>query len=410
MVRAHPRVLLLDVPLALLVGLTTWVSLFLAKMPVGGPYGAPWEGGGPPWREPSAPPFAAVDVPPLLGVAVLVLVVAVALRRLRPLAAFLGVVLAAAVLLAWDAPFWPLCFAPALSLLALASTFPPRRYLPWTALLAPVLALGWWSAPEQDTDADRVLAQNATMTTFALVVFAVALLLGTLRRARWLAAQRIRADELRQSADAERLRIAREVHDVVGHSLSVITMQAGVALHVVDRRPDQVEESLRAIRRTGLEAMAELRAAMGVFRDGEVGTAPLAGLDRIPVVVEELRAAGRQVGLEVPDNLGEVSPTIAHAAYRIVQESLTNVGKHAGGAPAEVRLSRDGSTLVVTVADAGPALAHPPEPGHGIAGMSERARGVGGSLDVRAVPEGGVRVTARLPLQGEAGRGSGGGR
>ncbi|WP_158548093.1 sensor histidine kinase [Desertihabitans brevis] len=405
MVRAHPRVLLLDVPLALLVGATTWVSLFLAKLPVGGPYGAPWEGGGPPWREPAAPPFAVADVPPLLGVVVLALVVALALRRLRPLAAFLGVALAAAVLLAADAPFWPLCFAPALALLALASSSAPRRYLPWTALLVPVLALGWWPF-----ETEQLALGSTTSTTFALVVFAVALLLGTLHRARRLAAQRIRAEELRQSADAERLRIAREVHDVVGHSLSVITMQAGVALHVVDRRPDQVEESLRAIRRTGLEAMAELRAAMGVFRDGEVGTAPLAGLDRIPVVVEELRAAGRQVGLEVADDLGEVSPTVAHAAYRIVQESLTNVGKHAGGAPAEVRLTREGSTLVVSVVDSGPVLAHPPEPGHGIAGMTERARGVGGSLDVRAVPDGGVRVTARLPLQGDAGRGSGGGR
>nr|WP_231747518.1 sensor histidine kinase [Auraticoccus cholistanensis] len=227
---------------------------------------------------------------------------------------------------------------------------------------------------------------------------AVAALAGLLTRARRLARERARREELRQSADAERLRIAREVHDLVGHSLSVITMQAGVALHVVNRRPEQAEESLRAIRQTGLEAMAELRSTLAVFRDGGGPTEPPAGLERLPALVEQLRAAGREVDLDLPD-LGPLPPTVSHAVYRIVQESLTNVGRHAPGAAARVELRRTGRELQVAVRDRGPVRAGAPVAGHGIAGMAERARALGGTLEVGAPADGGVLVQARIPVE-----------
>jgi signal transduction histidine kinase len=199
------------------------------------------------------------------------------------------------------------------------------------------------------------------------------------------------------------MRIARDVHDVVGHSLSVITMQAGVALHVLDRRPDQVAESLEAIRTTSRQALAELRMTLEMFRDPEADgpRAPVPGLARLEELVGALRKAGRTVDVErVPPQASEPLPAaVDQAAFRIIQEALTNVVRHAETATATVRVVREPGRLVVEVADDGPARAEP-APGSGLRGMAERARAVGGTLQVTARPAGGLLVRAVLPLGG----------
>ncbi|SDD63734.1 sensor histidine kinase [Auraticoccus monumenti] len=392
--RAHPpaRRLLLDVPLALLVGAGTWFSLVVSRFTPGRAGGPPWRGDGP--RDWPDGPGPGADVPWLLALLLALVVVSLALRRVRTVPALVGVAAGTAGLLAAGASAWPLLLAPALALAALTSSRPPASWWRWTLVLVPVLVAPWWPS-----GAGRTALETASATTVALLVWVLAALAGLLGRSRRLAWRRARDEELRQSADAERLRIAREVHDLVGHSLSVITMQAGVALHVVNRRPEQAEEALRAIRRTGLDAMSELRSTLGVFR-GEQDTHPPAGVERLPTLVADLRSAGQEVALRVDPALGVVAPSVSHAVYRIVQESLTNVSRHAPAAAAEVDVRREGDVLVVEVADSGPLLtAAPPTPGHGIAGMTERARALGGTLEVAARPGGGVLVRATIPVE-----------
>jgi signal transduction histidine kinase len=222
-----------------------------------------------------------------------------------------------------------------------------------------------------------------------------------IRRTRREAVVQERDADLRRSAYEERLRIAREVHDLIGHSLSVINMQAGVALHVLDRRPEQAEESLRAIRQTSKDALAELRSTLAVFRDpGRAEpTAPEPGLGRLEHLITAMRQAGRTIELNVDEEIGNLPPTLDHTAYRIVQEALTNVVRHAGDAAAEVSIGRQGQRLLLTIIDHGPPIRSDKlAEGHGISGMRERARAVGGTLTVQPQPGGGVAVRAQLPI------------
>ena len=227
-----------------------------------------------------------------------------------------------------------------------------------------------------------------------------------LRRSRRESDRNQREQDRRRYAYEERLRIARDVHDVVGHSLSVITMQAGVALHVLDKRPDQVAESLEAIRTTSRDALAELRMTLGVFRDPSAGDAraPVPGLARLEDLVGALRKAGRTVELvrEPADDHGPLPAAVDQAAFRIIQEALTNVVRHADSAVATVRVARDPRRVVLEVADDGPARSVPVA-GNGIRGMGERARAVGGTLRIQVRSGGGVLVQAELPIAEEPG-------
>ena len=221
--------------------------------------------------------------------------------------------------------------------------------------------------------------------------------------------RRDREEDRRRTAYEERLRIAREVHDVVGHSLSVVTMQAGVALHVLDKQraagepvSPEVSASLEAIRRSSRDALAELRTTLGVFRDpaGEPRT-PTAGLDRLDDLVGALRAAGRRIDVvRTPDHQAPLPAAVDQAAFRIVQEGLTNVVRHAGEARATVRVDRDPDALVVQVSDDGPGVTRLEE-GNGIRGMRERAASLGGTVtlghrDARRLRAAG-RPAARRP-------------
>ncbi|MEU5936964.1 sensor histidine kinase [Micromonospora sp. NPDC047187] len=215
--------------------------------------------------------------------------------------------------------------------------------------------------------------------------------------ARAVVAEQRMEEEARRRATEERLRIARELHDVLGHHLSLINVQASAALH----RPDPVrsEQALTAIKQTSKETLSELRATLGALRQ-EAGPAvvPAPGLHRLGDLI---RTAARPE-LEIRTELAEtrsLPPEVDLAVYRIVQEALTNVARHARATTAVVRVRPDHDDVLVEVDDDG--IAQPGSPGSGILGMRERARALGGSLTTGAQPDGGFRVCARLPMRAD---------
>ena len=216
-------------------------------------------------------------------------------------------------------------------------------------------------------------------------------------RARALAAERRVEEEGRRRATEERLRIARELHDVLGHHLSMINVQASAALHRPD--PDRAQEALTVIKQTSKETLGELRTALGALRqDGDVPTTPAPGLDRLGDLVTTAERAGLAVRTELTEltETRALPPEVDRASYRIIQEALTNVTRHAAATVAVVRVRHDAGGVLVEVEDDGVGV--PGEPGNGILGMAERAQALGGSLDTGRRPDGGYRVCAWLPL------------
>jgi signal transduction histidine kinase len=244
------------------------------------------------------------------------------------------------------------------------------------------------------------------LVAVALLLLLVPKLVGDAVGARRLRVETLEArvdlaeqETLRRVAE-ERLRIAREVHDIVGHGLATITLRAGVADRVAERDPDEVRAALRAIRQVSRESLAELSALLGVLRaEGEVERTPAPDLDALPRLVEGLREAGMDVELEAHANGGPPVPeVVAAAGYRIVQEALTNVARHAGPhAHAHVKLSRRGGVVEVEVRDDGRGAPAAMRPGGGLTGMRERAVALGGRFDAGGAPGGGFRVWASLP-------------
>jgi signal transduction histidine kinase len=203
-------------------------------------------------------------------------------------------------------------------------------------------------------------------------------------------------ETLRRIAD-ERLRIAGEIHDVVAHAMTAINVQAGVAAHLLDRDPGQAHGALRDIKRVSGEALAELRGTLEVLRDPdrEASLHPTGDLGDLEQLATGLRAAGLSVELAVSE-LGEVSPAVGHAGYRIVQEALTNVARHSGAASARVAVRRDDGRLAIEVADDGCGADGVPA-GNGVAGMRERVRALGGEMSSGPGPDGGWVVNVSLP-------------
>jgi signal transduction histidine kinase len=248
---------------------------------------------------------------------------------------------------------------------------------------------------------------------YSSLVSALALLVGLIvllsaaeliraRRQRMLALERTREERALRRAGEERLRIARDLHDVVSHNISVINVQAGTALHLMDRQPERAREALTTIHQVSKQALVELRTVLGVLResDEEAPRSPSPGISRLDELAANAQSAGISVRLEKQD-CEPVPADVDVAAYRIVQEALTNTARHSGGTAVTVQVSRSDGTLVVQVDDDGPgAAAREPGAGSGIAGMTERAHALGGTLDAGPRPGGGFRVLARLPLAG----------
>jgi len=209
----------------------------------------------------------------------------------------------------------------------------------------------------------------------------------------------------RTAAHGERARIARELHDVIAHSVSVMVIQAGGARMVMDSSPERAEASLRSVERAGREALAEMRRLLGVL-DGDAdprALAPQPGLADIDELLARTRASGLAADLRVDGEPAAVPPALDLCAYRIVQEALTNAIKHATPARAEVRVRWGEDALELEISDdgRGPGTVNGASGGHGIAGMRERAGLHGGSIHAGAGPAGGFTVRARLPLTSE---------
>ena len=226
----------------------------------------------------------------------------------------------------------------------------------------------------------------------------------TLLRERAELAERAQAEEAGRAVADERLRIAQELHDVLAHSLGVIALQAGVGAHVIDADPAEAKAALVAVAQRSRTALAEIRRILGALRDpdDDAGYRPTPGLDAVGELAAELTAAGVPVDLRVEGDRNHIPAALDLTAYRLVQESLTNVVKHAGPARARVTVRYEPEAVVIDVVDDGHGSADPgprahPGSGHGQLGMRERVAVFGGSLSTGARPGGGYRVTARLP-------------
>jgi signal transduction histidine kinase len=218
--------------------------------------------------------------------------------------------------------------------------------------------------------------------------------------------RRRRADEeARHRVVEERLRIAREMHDVLSHSLATISIQSGAGLRLFEMHPEEAETALRTIRQVSNDALAQARAALATIRDpGDADSRPGPGLRDLDALFASVRAAGLVVQPSLDFGSGPVPYSVGSAAYRVVQESLTNVMRHAGaGARATVGVVCSPGALVIEVTDTGNGKARAPgptTPGHGVTGMRERVLELGGEFSARPQPAGGFRVWARLPTEG----------
>nr|WP_307071636.1 MULTISPECIES: histidine kinase [unclassified Streptomyces] len=221
-------------------------------------------------------------------------------------------------------------------------------------------------------------------------------------------AERTREEEARRRVAEERLRIARDLHDVVAHHIALVNVQAGVAAHVMDKRPDQAKEALAHVREASRSALNELRATVGLLRqsgDPEAPTEPAPGLARLDELADTFRHAGLPVQVARADHGTILPAAVDLAAYRVIQEALTNVQKHAGdGAKAEVSVVRVGPHVEITVLDDGAGGDDGPEDGggHGLLGMRERVTALAGTLTAGPRYGGGFRVHAILPLDRRA--------
>ncbi len=215
-----------------------------------------------------------------------------------------------------------------------------------------------------------------------------------------------RAEEAERTRDAvarrrtveERLRIARELHDSLTHSISVIKVQAGVAAHLARKNGEEPAAALLAIQEASNDAVRELRATLEVLRREEDVNG--SGLDLLPALVERARSSGLPTAYSVRGERRTLSPEIEQAAYRVVQEALTNVTRHAGNASASVQIDYGARTLTVRVDDDGSGSRRPPVPGYGLIGMRERVTSLGGRLCAEPGASSGFTVLAELPVNG----------
>ena len=319
-----------------------------------------------------------------LGI-VLALVQGVALRWRRSHPELVMAIALAGGLGMWLlAPDGLIPYAGLFALGSLAAARPPRVSLPALAALIGLSALNFFTAPVGDT-------------LFVIVLVIAAWALGEVLRNR-----RVAIEEAASRAVAEeQARIARDLHDVIAHSVSVIVVQAGAAEHVFATRPDQARAALRSIEAAGRDALRELRRLLaGVRPDVDDEPHPPIGLERVDELAEPLRAAGLEVAVRREGPPLTLPPSLDLTAYRIVQEALTNTLRHARATRAEVTVRYLSDALEVDVRDNGRADGGAGDgSGFGVRGMRERAAMLGGTLEAGPATEGGYRVHARLPLE-----------
>ena len=390
---------------------------------------APWRWHGPPWRsrwddEPRGvrlpwrstvlltalvlvgERFAAhaqKDRAPLDAFALLLLLVAsgaLLWRQRRPVPVVFVTAGAAMVYLGAGYPYGPVFFTVAVGCFSALGA--GHRKAAWTAVgmlwAGHVLVSHWlyrWLPPSGGTAAPW--GQELGIAAWVAAIVALAEL-ARVRREQWARERTERAQAARRRADEERLRIARELHDVLAHSISVINVQAGVGLALLDSDPEQARTALSTIKAASKEALGEVRHVLDTLRTpGDAPRAPAPGLDRLPELVEQAGRAGLTVTVDAA--APNLAPGTGLAAFRIVQEALTNVVRHSGSRHARVRLDGGQGVLRLRVDDDGPATgADVGGSGNGLAGMRERAAALGGTIEAGPRDDGGFRVLAVLPL------------
>jgi signal transduction histidine kinase len=244
-----------------------------------------------------------------------------------------------------------------------------------------------------------------------LIVLLAAAELVRIRGQRAEAVARSREDQLQRRAGEERMRIARDLHDVLAHNISVINVQANTALHLMDRQPERAREALTAINEVSKQALTELRSVLGVLRTtgDDAPRAPSPGLSQLGDLLSSAQAAGLAVTLTQTGEQQPLSADTDLAAYRIIQEALTNTTRHSESRSAEVEVGYGASFVRIQVDDAGPARSgnagngHNGAAGNGLTGMAERAHALGGTLTAGPRESGGFRVSACLPAYGADG-------
>ncbi|HEX2272775.1 MAG TPA: sensor histidine kinase [Acidimicrobiales bacterium] len=276
-----------------------------------------------------------------------------------------------------------------------------RRWLAWSSLVVGYVSF-LWLGDLLDREPGPTLAQVVGLAAWLLALAATSEVV-RVRKERAAELRRARQEEARRRAREERLRIAQELHDVLAHNISLINVQAGVALHLMDERPEQARPALAAIKDASKEALDELRSVLDVLRDGTGEAAslvPAPGLDAdLDDLVARTAAAGVDVRVDVEGERRPLPPSVDRAAFRIAQEALTNVVRHAGDATATVRVAYADDAVTVQVDDDGVGAPGPTDgSGNGITGMRERAAALGGRLEAGPRAGGGFRVRAWLPL------------
>lgn len=349
--------------------------------------------------------LAALDTVGMYGHAILLATsgVAIVMRRRWPATVFCYVGAASMVyyLAGYpDGPGWLALFVAAYTLNAYGDE-QRARWITWIGL--PVITAGWVLAANLHSPVEPGWLLFRIGTAFLAATMGVSV---RMRRKlvaeaheRAERAERTREEEARRRVDAERLRIAREVHDTVAHAIAVINVQAGVTAHVLDKHPQQARATLVTIEQTSARALRELRVTLGVLRGAdEDGRAPAPGLDRVEELVGVAREAGLDVTVKSEDAIRELPGAVDTAAYRILQESITNVIRHAGPTKVTVALAQGVDDLTIRVSDEGRGPADSNGSGRGIQGMRERCALLGGELTAGPRPAGGFEVYARLPV------------
>jgi signal transduction histidine kinase len=350
---------------------------------------------------------STLEATPPYYLAALCTTVPLAWRRAAPVWAFAGVGLSAAVFGALDGDVFESAYSFISLLLAIysvAANDTPRRAALCGVAIAVVVGVGFTIDPGRGGVGDYVFVLGLVGGFWTLgYLLRERGLHNVALQERALRAEHEREERARAAVAEERARIARELHDVVAHSLSVMLVQTGVVRRRIRGDHPGESELLAEIESTGRGALSEMRRLLGILRTEGVGAAelqPQPGLDTLEPLVDSMREAGLPVALSVEGSSDGVSPGLGLAAYRIVQESLTNALKHAGGASASVRVAVAEDAVDVSVTDDGRGVDPASDGlGHGLVGMRERVALYGGRLETGPLDGGGYRVHARLPLE-----------
>ena len=344
------------------------------------------------------------DVDLLTVLLVTVAVAPLLVRRTHPIVALVACFLALFLLESLIEIYQTIPLPAMLAGYSVARSVDRRRALALGVVLVPVVMINLSVASE------HAFLSWETPKNLAFVALPVVLGIAARNRqdfldslvARAEAAERTREEEARRRVEEERLRIARDLHDLVAHALVAINVQAGVAAHVADPDPETNRRTFRDIKLVSGEALADLRGTLGILRVAAEGApiAPTAGLGDLPDLRGRLEGAGVELQVDVDTGPEQLPAALESTGFRIAQEALTNVMRHAAPTVVRVVVRREGDEVMLDVSDDGPHEQRPHEPGsgNGVRGMRERAAAVGGTLEAGPRPERGWSVTARLPL------------